>query len=155
MTMFVRICVFYRFWIHIAKIRIARLFCAVDDDLAALVAPFLPHLAQAIVIAPRRRQRRLAVLAMIVGQVAAARRLVAVDLEGHVGHLMKRLCAAEAVLVNRGEAAQSLAPRMLAEARALEHAVLGKAIEPLLEAPLIDRVRVMRVQLANLFAILK
>ena len=67
---------------------------------------------------------------------------------------MERLGAAERVLVDRGETSQTLAPTMLAEARAFEHAVVGEAVEPFIVAAVVDGVRVARVELANLLAIL-
>src|ERR1700694_5029321 len=92
---------------------------------------------------------------MIISQVAAATRLVAVDLEDHVGHLMKRFGAAKRFLVNRSESPQAFEPRMLAEARALEDTVIGEAVDPFLELSVVDGVCIPRIELANLFTILE
>src|ERR1700720_4711205 len=95
-----------------------------DRHLAAREAPSRRRLAQLVGVITHRRLLHLAVLAVIVKQVRRAGAAVAVEVECRIGDDVEHLRAAQGFLVHSSEALEAVAAAMLAEARALEDAVL-------------------------------
>src|SRR5580704_19525280 len=115
-----------------------------DRHLAARKAPSRGSFAQTVSVVAHRRLLHLAVLAVVVEQVGRAGAAVAVEVEGRIGDDVEHSRAAERFLVHRREPLKAVASAVLAETRALEDAVLGETIDPLVVAAGVDRQAVTR-----------
>src|SRR5271169_4378699 len=121
--------------------------------LAARKAPSRRRLAQLVSVVTHRALLHFAVLAVIVQQIRGTAAAVAVEIERRIGDDVEHLRAAERFLVQRRESLEAVASAVFAEARTLEDAVLGEAIDPLFEAAGVDRQAIARVQYANFLAV--